>query len=196
MSDQERRDRELRDRLRALRVDPPDAGFSASLHARLAAAGPPAPAPWWRRLLEAPASRGGATRWVWPAAGLATGVAAFLLLAGLPGAPGPGAPAPRTAQVTTLPSTQVALVRLNLSAEVDVESARIWITLPPQLAFWAEGEELPERTLEWTQALRRGDNEIPVAVRGKAPGRYRIAVSALVGEEHVKDEVVLEVVDG
>ncbi|MFO0585817.1 MAG: hypothetical protein U0229_26335 [Anaeromyxobacter sp.] len=190
MSDLEREERELRERLRALRVDPPDRGFSASLHARLAAAGPPAPAPWWRRLGELVA----APRWAWPAAGLATGVAVFLALTWLPGLRG-GA-GERSAHVTTLPATQVALVRLNLSTEVDVANARIWITLPRELSFWAEGEELPDRTLEWTQALRRGDNEIPVAVRGKAPGRYRIAVSALVGNEQVKDEVVLEVVDG
>jgi hypothetical protein len=173
-------------------VDPPERDFRASLRERLVAAGPPDPLPRWRRLLPSP---GSGTRWLWPAAGLATGVAAFLVTSAL--RPSGSTPEPaRAASVTRLPSTRVALVRVNLSADVAVEAASIRITLPPELRFWADGEELAERTFEWTQPLRAGDNEIPVAVRGREPGTYRIAVSARIGDEVVEEEVVLEVVDG
>jgi len=192
MSDVEREDGELRDRLRALRVDPPERDFHAALRERLVAAGRPDPAPSWRRLWP---SAEGARRWLWPAAGLATGVAAFLALSVLRPPP-PAGDAPRTGQITRLLATQVALVRVNLSADVAVESAHIRISLPPELRFWADGQELAERSFEWTQPLRSGDNEIPIAVRGRLPGRYRIAVTALIGGEEVEEQVVLEVVDG
>ena len=156
------------------------------------AAGRPDPAPSWRRLWP---SAEGARRWLWPVAGLATGVAAFLALSVLR-PPAPAGDAPLIAQVTRLPATQVALVRVNLSADVAVESARIRISLPPGLSFWVHGQELAERSFEWTQPLRSGDNEIPIAVRGRQPGRYHIAVSALIGGEVVEEQVVLEVVDG
>ena len=183
-------DPELRERLRALRVDPPAGEFQASLRRRLLAAGPPpAPAPWRRLWPERPRVL------LWPAAGLAAGVLAFFALARLH----PDGLARRVqppGYATLLPATKVAVVRLNLSAEVAVESALIRVTLPPELAFWVDGHELPLRAFEWTQPLRSGDNEIPIAVRGQRPGRYRIAVSARIGAERVEDEVFLEVVDG
>jgi len=185
-------DRDLRDRLRGLRVDPPDGDFQASLRRRLLAAGPPlVPTPWQRLgpRLERP------RRVVWPVAGIAAGVLAFFALARLhaqrvlPDGQPPG-------YVTLLPATKVAVVHLNLSASVAVESAHILVTLPPELAFWVNGQELPQRAFEWTQPLTLGDNEIPIAVRGQRPGRYRIAVSARIGDERVVDEVFLEVVGG
>jgi hypothetical protein len=97
---------------------------------------------------------------------------------------------------TRLPATKVAVVHVNLSAEVPVESALIRVSVPDGLVFWAEGEELPQRSFEWTQPLRAGDNEIPVAVRGLRPGKYRMTVSAYIGSERVEDEVLLEVVSG
>jgi hypothetical protein len=77
-----------------------------------------------------------------------------------------------------------------------VESAHIHISLPEGLFFWADGEELPQRTLEWSQPLRAGDNDIPIAVRGQKPGRYRLTVSTRIGEQRIDDEILLEVVEG
>jgi hypothetical protein len=187
----------LADRLRALRVEPEDDGFSASLHRRLAAAGPPDPLPLWRRLA---AARSFELRLLWPALGLAAGVAVFLLLGGLRGPPGaistqPGL-AGMQAAATQLPSTKVAIVRMNLSAEVAVESAQIRINLPEGLKFWADGQELAQSSFEWSQPLEAGHNEIPIAVRGHRPGQYRLTVSALIGSQRVEDVVLLEVVDG
>jgi hypothetical protein len=185
-------DRELRRRLAALRTDLPDEGFEAALHRRLVAAGPPEEPSPWRRL--AGALRG---RWfLWPSLGLASGAAlgaaALLLLA----SPGPRQVGELARVSTRLPSTQVAVVRLTLSADGPVEAARIRVTLPPGLSFWAEGRELAARDFEWTQALAAGDNEIPIAVRGQRPGHYRIGVDARIGGDRVEDEILIEVTGG
>jgi hypothetical protein len=177
---------DLPDRLRSLSEDPPDGGFAAALHRRLAEAGAPRPLPFWRRLPE--------MRLLWPALAGATAVAAVLVFGVLRARP---AARPReVAAATQLPATKVAMVRVNLSAEVEVADAHIRVELPEGLAFWSDGEELNQRHFEWTQALRAGDNEIPIAVRGLKPGRYRMPVSALIGSERVEDEVLLQVVDG
>jgi len=184
----DRTDEALRERLAALRTELPDDGFQASLRRRLVAAGPPAdPSPWarWRERLGAPAV-------LWPALGAAAGLAVFLLLS----PPGPAAPDGRTLVATVVPATQVALVRLTLSADAAVDAAHIRVTLPPGLSFWADGEALAQRDFEWTQALAPGDNEIPIAVRGQSPGRYRIAVDARIGGQRVEDEVLIEVTGG
>jgi hypothetical protein len=44
--------------------------------------------------------------------------------------------------------------------------------------------------------LHAGDNDIPIAVRGEKPGRYRLTVSTRIGEQHIDEDVVLEVVEG
>lgn len=182
-------DRELRRRLGALRSDLPDGDFQASLRRRLLAAGPPEDPSRWRRMAEALRPR----RVVWPALGAAAGVAAFLLLAA-PALRHPGdAAAPFG---TLLPTTQVAVVRLTLSAEASVDAAHIRVSLPTGLSFWADGREVPARDLEWTQPLDAGDNEIPIAIRGRQPGRYRIAVNARIGEQRIDDEVLIEVTRG
>ncbi len=174
-------DRDLRERLRSLRVDPPDAGFGAALHRRLADAGPPDPPPFWRRFWPPQAVE---FRWLLPVAGAAAALAIFLVVGH------------RDEVVTRLPATKVAVVRVNLSAEVEVASAQIKVSLPDGLVFWADGEELPQRAFEWTQPLRKGDNDIPIAVRGLKPGRYRMTVTAEIGGQKVNDEVVLEVTSG
>lgn len=190
---EDRGDAALREKLRALRVDPPDAGFAAELHRRLAAAGAPREPSLWRRLL---AERPWALRILWPAAGAAAGLALFFALGG----PRPLLPAPpsgeRPASATEVPSTKVAVIRLNLVADVEVASAEIRIHLPEGLVFWSEGEALAQRSFGWTQALDAGNNEIPIAVRGYRPGLYRVKVSARIGDEWVDDEIPLEVVGG
>jgi hypothetical protein len=181
--------RDLRDRLRELRVDAPDDGFSASLHRRLVSAGAPDAPSIWRRLWP---SLRGEPRVLWPAFGVAAGVAVFLVL----GQVRDVTHHPVSAVSTRLPATKVAVVRVNLSAEVAVESAHIRISLPEGLVFWADGQELPQRSVEWSQPLRAGDNDIPIAVRGQKPGRYRLTVSTRIGEQQIEDDVVLEVVEG
>lgn len=176
---------EVESRLRVLREDPPDGGFEAALHRKLAEAGTPLPPPFWRTLPQ--------LRFFWPAT---AGAVALALVVFVVARPHPQAVSRREAVVTELPATKVAVIRVNLSAEVAVQDAQIRVELPEGLAFWSDGEQLGQRQFEWTQSLRAGDNEIPIAVRGLRPGRYRMTVSALIGSERVEDEVVLQVVDG
>jgi hypothetical protein len=178
-------DPELRRRLAALRAELPDGDFQAGLRRRLVAAGPPVEPSPWTRLIEALRPR--PVRW----AALAAGGAAALLLAGGLALRQPAAAGKPFG--TTLASTQVAVVRLNLTAEAPVEAAHIRISLPPGLSFWAEGQELAAREFEWSQPLDAGDNEIPIAVRGQRPGRYRIAVDTRIGGQRIEDEVLIEV---
>lgn len=189
-------DGEMRARLAALRVDPPDGGFSASLHRRLAEAGPPPAPTLWQRLGlpgagPAPLRPRAASRW--PALGLAGALGVLAAVAILRGAP---APAPAVVVAAEVPATRVAVVRLRLSADVAVQAADLRISLPEGLVFWADGAALPQRRLEWSQALAAGDNEFPVAVRGERPGRYRLTLVAHVGAERIEHEVVLEVTEG
>jgi len=179
---------ELRRRLSALRTDPLDGDFQAGLRRRLLEAGPPPDPSPWARLVEALRPR--PVRW---AALAAAGATALLLITGLalrqPAAEG-------KPFGTTLASSQVAVVRLNLSADAPIDAAHIRITLPPGLSFWADGQELAARDFEWSQPLEAGDNEIPIAVRGQRPGRYRIAVDARIGGQRIEDEVLIEVTGG
>ncbi len=186
-------DHELRRRLAALRIDPPEGDFALALRRRLVEAGPPAPPSWLARLREAVRL----PRLLWPAVGVAAGVAAFLILAPASRPPGRVEGGPDTGSPSAvLATSQVAVVRLNLSADVAVDAARIRITLPPGLSFWSDGQALAQRDFEWTQSLSPGDNEIPIAVRGQRAGRYRIAVDALVGGQRVEDSVLIEVTSG
>jgi hypothetical protein len=185
-------DRDLRARLRALRVDPPEGEFQAALRRRLLEEGPPGPASLRQRVEEL---LRGPRPLLWPGLGAFAGAAAAVALLVLQPWAGPPGAAP-AGTVTLLPATRVAVVRINLAAEVAVEAAHIRVTLPAGLSFWADGRELPQRSFEWTQALRSGDNEMPIAVRGQRPGRYRIAVDARIGGERVEDEILLDVVDG
>ncbi|HZN92699.1 MAG TPA: hypothetical protein VFB81_08330 [Myxococcales bacterium] len=178
-------------RLRALRVDPPEDGFSAELHRRLAAAGPPRVPGMWAKL------RQGLERWrpvMWPAVGVAAGVAAFLFLAALQSPALPAAVAEVPA--VRVPASKVALIRLNFSADVAVQSAQLHVELPPGLSFWSDGQELAQRELDWEQPLSAGDNVIPIAVRGARTGEYRVVATARVGEQQIEHDVVLKVVDG
>lgn len=185
-------ERDLHERLQALRVDLPDGGFGARLHQRLVASGPPARSGRWEWL---GARLGG--RLLWPAIGIAAGVAAFLALE-LVRSAGIGTPAPAaaTVEIAEVPASKIAVIRLNFSADVAVESADLKVSLPEGLAFWADGTALRQRSFEWTQPLQAGDNLIPIAVRGQRPGRYQVTATARIGGEQIEHDVVLEVVDG
>ncbi|HYV46787.1 MAG TPA: hypothetical protein VFA20_18110 [Myxococcaceae bacterium] len=178
-------------RLRALRVDPPEDGFSAELHRKLVAAGSPRPVGIWGRV------RQGMERWrpvLWPAVGVAVGVVVFLVLGVM--RPASSAPAPVAELAVKVPASKVALIRLNFSADVAVESAQLHVELPAGLSFWSDGEELAQRALDWEQPLSAGDNVIPIAVRGARAGEYRVVATARVGEQRIEHDVVLRVIDG
>ncbi len=188
----EMEERALQERLRALREDPPELGFQAALHRRLVEAGPPAPASGWDRVRSflrhnAPV--------LWPAFGIAAGVAAFLFLSAVQAPLDTPAP-PIAAPGSMVPVSKVAVIKLDFTADVAVEQADFQVSLPEGLSFWADGEELPIRSFEWTQPLSAGSNVIPIAVRGQKPGRYRLTAMARAGEQTIEHDVVLEVTDG
>jgi hypothetical protein len=189
----DRAEHEVREQLRELRVDLPDDGFELSLHRRLVEAGPPAPVPGLRRLFPAAHLR----RWIWPLAGALAGAVVFLALTVLqPGGSRSGGLHAATASVAVVPESKVAVVRLELTADVAVADADLRISLPEGLVFWSEGAALADRSFEWRQPLSRGKNEFPIAVRGQHPGVYRVRLTAQVGESSVQHDVTLAVVDG
>jgi len=199
MSDlEESEERELRQRLGALREDPPELGFQAALHRRLVAAGPPEPAPGWDRVRSFLRRRAPV---LWPAVGVAAGVATFLVLSA---AQQPPAPPPEVAKAlrpiaepgTLVPASKVAVIKLDFTADVAVEEADFQVSLPEGLWFFADGEDLPLRSFAWTQPLSAGSNVIPVAVRGYKPGRYLVTAQARAGDHIIEHDVVLEVTDG
>ncbi|MBK9518498.1 MAG: hypothetical protein IPO09_14335 [Anaeromyxobacter sp.] len=218
------REQDVTARLRRLRVDPPDDDFGAALHRRLAEAPPPVPPSPWARLVDAwraaprlslPASAGLAAAaalavfaWRGPAPAPATPGGRSALAGPVQVAPaGSGAAAPtaqgerdpegsEVRQVVTVPATQVALVRLDLTVSVAVASADVRVTLPDGLVFWSRGQALPDRSFAWSQSLAAGRNEIPIAVRGQRSGRYHLTVTARVGGEWIAHDVPLEVTEG
>ncbi len=141
--------------LRALREDPPEAGFSSALHRRLVAAGPPEPASagdWLRQFLR----RRGPV--LWPSLGLAAGIAAFLVLSAGQPAPAPGPLAEQSAQAlatpgTVVPASKVAVIKLDFTTDVAVEEADFQVSLPEGRAFWSDGEELPLRLFRLTEPV-------------------------------------------
>ena len=76
----ERDSRDLRDRLRELRVEPPDGGFGAALHRRLTAEAPPRAPSLWRRLWPSP-SPGFEWRLLWRKAAETHRIRAFSQIA-------------------------------------------------------------------------------------------------------------------
>jgi hypothetical protein len=189
---------DLRGRLRGLAVDAPDGEFRAALHRRLAFQLAPAPmgrsdrARTWLRDRRA---------WLWPLAGVAAGVASFVLLTVLRGVPMGAAVNPLPQTVTSgpvlpsfrVPSSKVAVVKLAFAAEVAVEDVTFEVTLPEGLAFWSQGKQLDERTFRWPGRLEAGENLIPIAVRTNRPGRYPVVASVEVGGHVLEHRVVLDV---
>jgi hypothetical protein len=189
--------------LKDLRVDPPGGeAFAAALHLRLAQAGaPPAPS-WLARLRTALGRRPGV---LWPVVGTLCGALAFVVLGQLKRGPGPIATrgdhgeALATGEVAPtyrVPTSKVAVIKLNFAATVDVADVDFEVELPEGLAFWSGGQKLAERVFRWPGELRAGDNVIPVVVRGERPGLYRVKARALVAGELVQHEVLLDVRGG
>lgn len=196
--------------LRTLARDVPDDGFGARLHARLVQAEAPRPGGWVGRLREwarAHPLQAGSL------AGTGCGAAAFAALlvvwpaarGGAPAAPearaqrtphtcaAPAASALASAEVFVVPEGKVALVQLNFAVDHDVESAEFSVLLPEGLAFFSDGETLPERTFRWSAPLGHGDNRIPIAVIGTRTGRHHLTATATIAGEVVVHEVILDV---
>jgi hypothetical protein len=197
-------DEEMLRALKDLRVDPPGGHeFGAALHRRLVAAGaPPAPS-WTARLREALTRR---PALLWPSVGVLCGVLAFVTLqrwSGTPNRPvaqqeGPTAPGPmgEVAPTYQVPSSKVAVIKLNFAASVDVADVDFEVELPEGLHFWSGGQKLAERVFRWPGELRAGDNLIPIAVRGERAGLYRVKARAVAAGEIVEHEIVLDVKGG
>jgi hypothetical protein len=138
---------------------------------------------------------------LWPAIGAMAGVAAFLVMSVVQRPPtvveGPGRETQALiAPGTVLPVSKVAVIKLDFTVDVGVEQADFQVSLPEGLAFYADGEELPLRSFEWTQPLNAGSNVIPIAVRGLKPGRYLLTAMARAHGQTIEHDVVLEVTEG
>jgi len=182
--------------LRELRVDPPAEPFGSSLHRRLAAAGPPPVPSWLARLREALGRRPAV---LWPAAGVLCGVLAFVVMGRLhPPAHADRAPIATgdVAPTYRVPTSKVAVIKLNFAASVDVADVDFQVELPEGLYFWSGGQKLAERVFRWPGELRAGDNLIPVAVRGERPGLFRVKARAVAAGETVEHEILLDVKGG
>jgi hypothetical protein len=188
--------------LRDLRVDPAGGDqFQAALHRRLAAAGAPATPSWAARLREALVRR---PALLWPSVGVLCGVLAFAVLqrvnslAPVAGVerPAPPAASGEVAPTYQVPSSKVAVIKLNFAASVDVADVDFEVELPEGLHFWSGGQKLAERVFRWPGELRAGDNLIPIAVRGERTGLFRVKARAIAAGETVEHEVVLDVKGG
>jgi hypothetical protein len=234
MSAMDQEDPTLRNLLSELHDEPGDglgAGFGASLHRRLASAGPPAPVGVMERVSSWVAAR---PLTVGLASGSVAGVLVFLALAELrteaadaggvvpgdrasaanqDGAPASNdsndGPAPTAgvdgacepserglragAEVFVVPAGKVAMVQLHFAVDQDVEEAEFGVLLPRGLAFFNDGEALEDRSFHWVAPLSEGDNRIPIAIVGEAPGQHRLTATATVAGEVVVHEIVLDV---
>ena len=196
---------DLDERLRSLKEDLPDDGFEASLHNKLVAAGPPPPVSLLDRFRDFARAR---PLFVGAATGVGVAAASFAVLVLLwkPPVPIDGPePAPAIAAVSppvtppapaaqhTVPVEKIALIKLNFSSEVAIADVEMTLSIDEGLAFWSEGELLPERSFSWVATLEAGDNPIPVIVRGQRPGRYALVATAIVDGERIEHRVELEV---
>ena len=193
-------DEEMLRALKDLRVDPPGGHeFGAALHRRLVAAGaPPAPS-WTARLREALTRR---PALLWPSVGVLCGVLAFVVMGRVrserPGLDRASAPIAtgEVAPTYRVPSSKVAVIKLNFAASVDVADVDFEVELPEGLHFWSGGQKLAERVFRWPGELHAGDNLIPIAVRGERPGLFRVKARAVVAGETVEHEILLDVKGG
>jgi hypothetical protein len=192
---------DLRQSLGALAVDRPDDGFRAALHRRLATEPAPAPLRWSDRARAWLRDR---RAWMWPAAGVAAGVATFVVLVAVRGLPAeqPSVAVNSPPQLVSsgpvlpsfrVPSAKVAVIKLAFAAEVAVDDVTFAVTLPEGLAFWSQGKKLDERTFRWPGRLEAGENLIPIAVRTDRPGRFPVVATVEVGGRVLEHRVVLDV---
>jgi hypothetical protein len=168
--------------------EPLPEGFALELHKKLVEAGPP-PVGLVEKIRRAIAARPLAT--MLSTAAAAAGLAVLITRA----LPQPGAPKPPAAAVAArVPSSKIALVKIDFVAEKDADDVQFEIMLPDGLRFFSRGQELAERTFRWKGKLTAGSNPMPIAVKGPKPGRYRVIAHAVGDGVEVTHEVILEVV--
>jgi len=213
MTDPQHEDHELRGLLASLREDPADGGFSSQLHRRLVQAGAPS-APGALERLRAFMTRRPVL--VGLCAGTCAGAAVFFALRLALASPAaqppmahvepmperaptelacaPAAPVVEpSAEVFVIPAGKVAMVQLHFAVDRAVQDAEFSVLLPAALAFFSDGELLDEHSFHWSAPLDAGDNHVPIAIVGQAPGKHRLTATATIAGEVVVHEVVLDV---
>jgi anti-sigma factor RsiW len=100
---------------------------------------------------------------------------------------------PATVVTYRVPSSKVALVKIDFVAAQAIEDVAFEITLPDGLRFVSGGELLAERSFRFVGKLAPGSNPIPIAVKGPRAGRYKLIAHAVGSELDVTQEVLLEV---
>jgi len=92
-----------------------------------------------------------------------------------------------------VPSSKVALVKVDFVAAEAIDGVAFEITLPDGLRFVSGGSELAERTFRFEGKLVAGSNPIAIAVKGPRPGRYNLIAHAIGPSLDVTQLVTLEV---
>ena len=170
-------------------TEPLPEGFALSLRQALVAAGPPTPTllDRWRQKVAA-RPLGFALAVAVLAAVVATGATLTVTHHR-----SPSAVEPVLAASYRVPSSKVALVKVDFVAAQAIEDVAFEITLPDGLRFVSGGELLAERSFRFQGKLAPGSNPIPIAVKGPRAGRYKLIAHAIGSELDVTQEVLLEV---
>lgn len=168
-------------------TEPLPQGFALALHQKLVAAGPPQ-----RSLLDRVRAAIALQPVTWAAC--AAGLAAVLSVGGTLALTHRAQPGPSMMAATyKVPESKVALVKIDFVADKTIDDVAFEITLPDGLRFVSGGEQMAERTFRFQGKLNRGDNSIPIAVKGPRAGRYTVIAHAIGPELDVTQQVVLEV---
>ena len=167
-------------------TEPLPEGFALSLRQALVAAGPPTPTllDRWRQKVAA-RPLGFALAVAVMTALVATGTTLTFTRQ--------RAIAPLVTASYRVPTSKVALVKVDFVAAQPIEDVAFEITLPDGLRFVSGGELLAERSFRFVGKLAAGSNPIPIAVKGPRAGRYKLIAHAIGSELDVTQEVLLEV---
>jgi anti-sigma factor RsiW len=165
--------------------EPLPQGFALALHQKLVAAGTPR-----RSLADRVRAAIALQPMTWTAC--AAGLAAVVSVAGTL-ALVHRAQTPATIAAYQVPESKVALVKINFTAEKAFDDVAFEITLPDGLRFVSGGAQMAERTFRFQGRLDKGDNSIPIAVKGPRAGRYTVIAHAIGADIDVTQQVVLEV---
>jgi hypothetical protein len=160
---------------------------------KLVAEGKPRPDDVWARLRGALAIGRLARPLGWSLLGAAVASALFVAMTRPPSPRTNDSGAGPVAPTFRVPAAKLAVVRIEFFAEQPVDEVEFAVALPDGLKFVSGGRELDEREFRWRAPLDRGANAIPVAVRGRRAGRYRIEARVTGGGVDATHDVVLEV---
>jgi hypothetical protein len=166
--------------------EPLPPGFAPALRQKLVAAGAPR-----RALVDRLRAAISLQPVTWAAC--AAGLAAVISIGGTLAFMHHAQPALSAAATYKVPESKVALVKIDFVADKTIDDVSFEITLPDGLRFVSGGEQMAERTFRFQGKLNRGDNSIPIAVKGPRAGRYTVIAHAIGAELDVTQQVVLEV---